>query len=71
MPDGAEYWLIVSNIAVGVGVLVCVVLAFSAALRDILASSRRRLTVSRMDREMSAMFGTARKSHHARTGHPH
>jgi hypothetical protein len=71
MPDGAEYWLVVTNIAIGICVFVCLIMALSAVLHDIMASLRRRWTVSHMDREMSVMFGTTGKSHHARTGHPH
>jgi len=56
MHDPRTYWLVVSNIVLGIAVLLVVLTVITSVLCELVAKWRRRREIRNLDREMGHLF---------------
>ncbi len=57
MSDPSTYWLNVTNIGLGVVVLVCCAIVVFGVAQELAARRRKRASLNQLDREVAALVG--------------
>lgn len=63
MSDPSTYWLTITNIGLGVVVLICAIAVGIGILQEVAAKRRKRLEMARLDREVSDLVASYGDGH--------
>jgi hypothetical protein len=66
MNDPSTYWLTITNIALGLATVICIVAVGFGVVQDLAARSKKRATLSKLDSEVAhlvASFGDGHAFH--------
>ena len=63
MNDPSAYWLIQTNILLGVVTLICVLAVGFGVVQELAARHRRNVNASELDRDLAATFGDGHAFH--------
>jgi hypothetical protein len=63
MSDPSTYWLNVTNIALGVVVLICCIAVGIGVLQELAARSKKRAALSKLDREVADLVASISDGH--------
>lgn len=63
MNDPSTYWLTITNIALGVVVLVCCAAVMIGVFQELAAKRKKRVELSKLDREVADLVASFEGSH--------
>jgi hypothetical protein len=61
--DPSTYWLTITNIGLGVVVLICAIAVGIGILQEVAAKRRKRLEMARLDKEVADLVASYRDGH--------
>jgi hypothetical protein len=61
--DPSTYWLTITNITLGVVVLICFIAVAFGIVQEVAARRKKRTALSEIDQEFSTLFGTDSGGH--------
>ena len=63
MSDPSTYWLTITNVTLGIVVLICFIAVAFSDVQEVAARRRKRAALSEIDQELSSLFGTDSGGH--------
>jgi len=63
MNDPSTYWLTVTNIALGLATLICIVAVGIGVAQELAARSKKKAAVSKLDREVADLVASYSDGH--------
>ena len=63
MNDPSTYWLTLTNVALGIVVLICCIAVGIGALQEIAARRKKRVELSQLDREVADLVASFQDGH--------
>jgi hypothetical protein len=63
MNDPSTYWLTVTNIALGLATLICIVAVGIGVVQELAARSKKKVTLSKLDSEVADLVASYSDGH--------